>query len=80
MIKEIESGESETISLLSNNMDLLITDDIKLKYVDDNYESMSYGELFEFFSNLPKEQLEKVKESQAYIFFKNINNDECKLI
>ena len=79
VIKEIESGENKTISLLSN-MDLLITDDIKLKYVDDNYESMSYAELFEFFSNLPKEYLEKVKENPAYVFFRNMNNDKDKLI
>ena len=80
VLKEIESGENEIISLFCNNKDLLIFDDKKLKFIDDNYESMSYGELFEFFSNLPKEQLEKIKENQAYIFFKNMNNDEDKLI
>ena len=50
-----------------------------LKDIDNNFEFMSYRELFHIFSNLEGEEKEKAKKTRAYKYFKEIASNREKL-
>ena len=50
-----------------------------LKDIDNNFEFMSYRELFHIFSNLEGEEKENAKKTRAYKYFKEIASNREKL-
>ena len=80
ILNKIESAENITSTAFSNLKDLKNSKDEKIKEICNNYDKVPSRELFGLFLNQSEEQITKVKNTEAYRFFKESASNKDKLI